>query len=161
VETVEHELLLLQLGCERAQGYEIARSMPAEKFPEWMASWHPDPRCQKACVVKSEDRPLLFAGVEHRAWILAIDDFLKGKRKTAPGVERSKCPFCAWLDLESKQLPALRALEAIHRKAHALVAGVPHFSEQEKDIESLALREGLHEVQAELMRQLEILIQES
>jgi len=42
VETVAHGTLLLQLGCELAQGYGIARPMPAGDFPAWAASWQPD-----------------------------------------------------------------------------------------------------------------------
>ena len=33
VETVDHGLMLLQMGCELAQGYAIARPMPAGDFP--------------------------------------------------------------------------------------------------------------------------------
>ena len=42
VETIEHGALLLSLGCEQAQGYGIARPMPAGELPAWMASWRPD-----------------------------------------------------------------------------------------------------------------------
>ena len=35
VETQAHSDKLLQLGCELAQGYGIARPMPAEQVPEW------------------------------------------------------------------------------------------------------------------------------
>ncbi|WP_296494487.1 EAL domain-containing protein [Rhodoferax sp.] len=42
VETIEHGTLLLQLGCELAQGYGIARPMPAELMPGWAAAWQPD-----------------------------------------------------------------------------------------------------------------------
>ena len=42
VETVAHGTALLQLGCELAQGYGIARPMPAEKLPAWVATWQPD-----------------------------------------------------------------------------------------------------------------------
>ena len=43
VETVAHGSLLLQLGCELAQGYGIARPMPADQLPGWAQSWRPDP----------------------------------------------------------------------------------------------------------------------
>jgi len=43
VETVAHGTALLQLGCELAQGYGIARPMPAADLPAWAASWQPDP----------------------------------------------------------------------------------------------------------------------
>jgi len=42
VETVAHGTALLQLGCEQAQGYGIARPMPAEQMPNWVANWQPD-----------------------------------------------------------------------------------------------------------------------
>jgi diguanylate cyclase (GGDEF)-like protein/PAS domain S-box-containing protein len=42
VETVSHGVALLQLGCELAQGYGIARPMPAGDIPEWVSSWKAD-----------------------------------------------------------------------------------------------------------------------
>ncbi|MFT6413796.1 MAG: diguanylate cyclase (GGDEF)-like protein/PAS domain S-box-containing protein [Glaciecola sp.] len=42
VETIAHGLALLQLGCELAQGYGIARPMPAEDIPEWASNWKAD-----------------------------------------------------------------------------------------------------------------------
>ncbi len=42
VETVAHGTMLLQLGCELAQGYGIARPMPADQLPPWVAGWQPD-----------------------------------------------------------------------------------------------------------------------
>ena len=42
-ETAAHCEMLLQLGCDLAQGYGIARPMPAEKMPQWCANWRPDP----------------------------------------------------------------------------------------------------------------------
>ncbi len=43
VETAAHGNLLLELGCELAQGYGIARPMPAEQLPRWAAAWQADP----------------------------------------------------------------------------------------------------------------------
>lgn len=42
VETVAHGELLIPLGCELAQGYGIARPMPAADLPRWAATWKPD-----------------------------------------------------------------------------------------------------------------------
>ena len=41
VETVEHGSRLLELGCDLAQGYGIARPMPPEQIPDWIAAWKP------------------------------------------------------------------------------------------------------------------------
>ncbi len=42
VETVEHGTALLQLGCELAQGYGIAKPMPKANIPAWVNEWKPD-----------------------------------------------------------------------------------------------------------------------
>jgi EAL domain-containing protein (putative c-di-GMP-specific phosphodiesterase class I) len=39
VETIAHGVALLQLGCELAQGYGIARPMPAGEITEWIFRW--------------------------------------------------------------------------------------------------------------------------
>jgi hypothetical protein len=36
VETTEHGLMLLLMGCENAQGYAISRPLPAGKFFKWL-----------------------------------------------------------------------------------------------------------------------------
>jgi len=43
VETHAHGALLLKLGCELAQGYGIARPMPAADMPAWVQRWHTTP----------------------------------------------------------------------------------------------------------------------
>jgi diguanylate cyclase (GGDEF)-like protein/PAS domain S-box-containing protein len=42
VETIAHGSVLLPLGCECAQGYGIARPMPANELPRWVSHWAPD-----------------------------------------------------------------------------------------------------------------------
>lgn len=42
VETTEHGTALLEMGCELAQGYGIARPMPASEIPKWINDWKPD-----------------------------------------------------------------------------------------------------------------------
>jgi len=42
VETIEHGTALLQLGCELAQGYGIAKPMPANDVPAWVNEWRSD-----------------------------------------------------------------------------------------------------------------------
>lgn len=42
VETIQHGTALLQLGCELAQGYGIARPMSADDIPTWLNVWKPN-----------------------------------------------------------------------------------------------------------------------
>lgn len=44
VETIEHGLMLLMMGCEHAQGYGIARPMPAQEVEQWIQQYQPEPR---------------------------------------------------------------------------------------------------------------------
>jgi EAL domain-containing protein (putative c-di-GMP-specific phosphodiesterase class I) len=43
VEIKTHADLLLSIGCDLAQGYGIARPMPAEAMLEWVKNWHEKP----------------------------------------------------------------------------------------------------------------------
>jgi EAL domain-containing protein (putative c-di-GMP-specific phosphodiesterase class I) len=58
VETVAHGTALLQLGCELAQGYGIARPMPPEQKPAWAATWQPyAARCELPWLGGEEQDP--------------------------------------------------------------------------------------------------------
>ena len=48
VETIAHGSVLLPLGCECAQGYGIARPMPAQLIMQWVQDWRPDVRWQES-----------------------------------------------------------------------------------------------------------------
>ena len=43
VETIKQGKMLLQLGCDLAQGYGIGHPMPATEIPNWVSTWRPDP----------------------------------------------------------------------------------------------------------------------
>jgi EAL domain-containing protein (putative c-di-GMP-specific phosphodiesterase class I) len=42
VESIELGSLLKSMGCELAQGFVIAKPMPANEIPEWVSRWQPD-----------------------------------------------------------------------------------------------------------------------
>ncbi|MBI5165117.1 MAG: EAL domain-containing protein [Magnetospirillum sp.] len=80
VETDEHGVLLARLGCEVAQGFSIARPMPAAEVPNWVANFRAHPEWSRSVHKRwsREDFPLLAAAVEHRRWLsqllAALDD---------------------------------------------------------------------------------------
>jgi diguanylate cyclase (GGDEF)-like protein/PAS domain S-box-containing protein len=51
VETLEHARALMDLGCELAQGYGIARPMPVELLPAWQQRWEQDADWQAIALV--------------------------------------------------------------------------------------------------------------
>lgn len=131
VETVEQGLMLLQMGCKLAQGYGIARPMPADEFSGWAAHWHPDPRWAAALMVSVDERPLLHAGVEHRAWAAALEGFIKGDSQVEPKLSRYQCQLGAWLYAEGpdgrSSQPVFQPIVALHWKIHALATIIMKF----------------------------------
>jgi len=53
VETIAHGEALLRLGCNLAQGYGIARPMPASNIPQWLSSWKVDDAWQEPNIIFS------------------------------------------------------------------------------------------------------------
>ena len=48
VETHAHGMLLMAIGCDLAQGYGVARPMPAADLPAWVQQWQAKPGWQVA-----------------------------------------------------------------------------------------------------------------
>jgi diguanylate cyclase (GGDEF)-like protein len=125
VETEQLGQMLIELGCELAQGYAIARPMPAEKVPEWLLAWHPFLSWQTAQPLEGSDVQLLLAEVEHRAWMKALKAHMAGKQDTPPPLGSDACPFGGWLNKASTRrrfglLDNFEALIRHHDALHAL-----------------------------------------
>jgi diguanylate cyclase (GGDEF)-like protein len=54
VETIAHGVALLKLGCELAQGYGIARPMPASDIPQWASVWKADDAWQAVNLIEAK-----------------------------------------------------------------------------------------------------------
>ena len=97
VESVEHGKLLLRLDCELAQGYAIARPMPAEAVPAWLGQWQPHPEWRYIRRISQEDMTTVFAAVELRSWVRMLEDFVLSKRHSPPEMDSQRCRFAGWL----------------------------------------------------------------
>jgi EAL domain-containing protein (putative c-di-GMP-specific phosphodiesterase class I) len=164
VETVEHGEMLLQLGCELAQGYGIARPMPARELTGWSATWRPDPAWINCRQVSRDDMRLLFASVEHRAWIAAIEAFLRGEREIPPQLDHHQCNFGRWLDTErlghrgAQQV--FQSIEQLHLQVHALAAEFCELQARGRNPEALARLGELHRLRDPLLEQMKALVQD-
>ena len=98
VETLDHGKLLIQLGCEIAQGYAIAKPMPAENIIGWANTWKSDPSWNNTMPVSPENMPILYGIVEHRAWARIVESCLMGKRESVSVLEYVQCQFGEWLN---------------------------------------------------------------
>ena len=139
VETVDHGVMLLQLGCDFAQGYGIAKPMPAKELQAWAATWRADPRWVEVPAVNANNRVVLFAIVEHRVWYGNLLAYLQGTRPSPPSLEAGPCSLSAWLDVRrlsaGGMTPSLVAIEALHHQLHALAAEIynAHASGRKQD----------------------------
>ncbi len=161
VESVNHGTMLLQLGCELAQGYGIARPMPAADFPAWMATWRPDTVWSTLLAVSGDDLPLIFSDVEHRAWIIAVEAFLKGERKVLPLVHH-QCRFSSWLENGGQarhgQQAAFHAVQSLHRELHALAVDLCELHASDRTLQALTRLDELHALRDEFLVQLKALV---
>ena len=133
VESVEHGSMLLQLGCDLAQGYVIARPMPATELSAWSQQWKPDPRWQARRAVSPPDLPALYASVEHSAWIEALEQHLNGTREVPPPPGHEHRRFDNWLDKDGRERYSNEAhfqvLERNHQKLHELAEQISALDE--------------------------------
>jgi hypothetical protein len=162
VETVEQGVLLLRLGCQVAQGFCIARPMPAEDLPSWVASWTPDPQWSNVTALDPIDRPLLYAGAEHAAWVGAIEAFLHGKRRVPPSLDPNQCRLGAWMSSEGFSLesrpPVVRQIESSHRRLHACGADILTLNAEARTAEATEALSRLHSLRDSLLAELKLLL---
>lgn len=165
VELAEHGTLLLQLGCELAQGYGIARPMPASEVPGWSASWRPDPVWLDLPAINRKDIPLLFASVELRAWAADVEAFLNGTRKAQPSLDHHQHGLGTWLDGEGLARyavqPAFLAIKLGYQQIHALAAELYELQANDSTAEALARLNVLYGLRDTLLEQLQMLVKES
>ncbi|MFW5816724.1 MAG: EAL domain-containing protein, partial [Wenzhouxiangella sp.] len=129
VETVRHGEILLDLGCELAQGYGIARPMPAAALPEWISSWQPSDSWRHRPPKSAAQLRLIFAMVEHRSWVARVAEFLDTGQQV-PELDAAGCAFGRWLDdhavaleLAPAKLQQLHDLhDEVHKAGRALIA---------------------------------------
>ena len=127
VETAEHGVLLMRIGCDRAQGYGIARPMPADKIPQWVQSYSPD---ESWAIWSNSDwelsnLPLVVAQSDHIKWIEEIFNVLNGQKlKLDHGAltNHNECGLGNWYNGHGKKhyghLASFQELKAIHESVH-------------------------------------------
>ncbi|MDR0776356.1 MAG: EAL domain-containing protein [Azonexus sp.] len=128
VESVEHGLALLLLGCDEAQGYGIARPMPAEALPGWINTFQADELWLSASSFRwsHEDLPLLIAEVDHHRWKKTLYTWLDAPDAShpTPSPDERECGFGRWYYSPFSQRyavsPRFAQLEPIHRRIHAI-----------------------------------------
>ncbi|UCV20276.1 EAL domain-containing protein [Ferribacterium limneticum] len=132
VETVEHGRLLLQLNCDHAQGYGIAKPMPAEKIVDWVRQWQPDPMWREISDLywDAADYPMLIAEIQLRNWVSQIV-YATNEGQPAPCSHldnTSKCEFGQWYFGETRRRyeshPVFAEIERPHQRIHEIASQI-------------------------------------
>jgi diguanylate cyclase (GGDEF)-like protein/PAS domain S-box-containing protein len=127
VESAEHGIMLMRLGCDVAQGYGIARPMPAADVIHWTRHFRPDPQwtvwADKAWNLA--DFPLLVAQSDHLKWVKAVTRIVEsGARPSSADqiADHRQCRFGQWyLGGGSERYAAMAefaAIAPIHEEIH-------------------------------------------
>ncbi|MCW8902327.1 EAL domain-containing protein [Sedimenticola sp.] len=127
VEVAEQGVLLLRLGCHIAQGYGIARPMPADEVAGWAATWQPDPSWALWANTQWEmsDFPLLVAQYDHQRWVKSVLNTLDGGRLSITQQELTNhraCRLGHWYENHGRRryghLTTFQEMEPLHAEVH-------------------------------------------
>ena len=162
VETAEHGLMLLRLGCELAQGYGIARPMPASDMPGWVNLWQGDPLWRNVEVVSRQDMPLLFASAEHRAWVLLLEAYLQGNAENRAQMDPAQCNVGLWLEgkarLQCPDSQAVKDLIRLHQAIHDFGSQLCQMHQHQQSHAALQQLPQLRQMRDELLKRFESLL---
>lgn len=125
VESIQHGVALLQMGCDKAQGFGIAQPMPAEQVTGWLAGFQPPTvwADSLAHLWPRHDMPLLLAELNFDLWVEKMRGFL-GDGQVPPILDPHQCQFGRWYDgagaREYQEMEAFRQLAPLHAKVHQI-----------------------------------------
>ncbi|RLA20759.1 MAG: diguanylate cyclase [Gammaproteobacteria bacterium] len=149
VETTEHGLMLLLMGCDYAQGYGIARPMPAREISDWLSSYRPNETwlncgnlepCYKVRRVQQLGLAVKRWGNHFETAIQSAPDQLQ----SWPIMEQTKCPCGNWLKREKHDqlfdTTWLAELDQAHDQVHSIAASLKALYPKDKQ---KAARDGL------------------
>lgn len=119
--------MLMRLGCDVAQGYGIARPMPAADVPAWVTQFKPDPAWSRWADLHWDlaDFPLLVAQQDHLKWVKQVVTAVSGTTMALTEdelVDHRRCRFGSWFYDKGREryghLPVFDELEPIHAHVH-------------------------------------------
>jgi len=165
VETSDHGLMLLAMGCYEAQGYGIARPMPVDKIPSWLSAYRSDTKwksfVENEYSAKDIKIQLLLLSLKH--WKNSFENNIQsepGHIEKWPILKRKKCHCGVFIKqaIQDKLFDEgwIKELETAHTAMH-IIADDIFDKYQEGNVDSA--RDGLNKLQVAVDKMTDILEQ--
>jgi diguanylate cyclase (GGDEF)-like protein/PAS domain S-box-containing protein len=129
VETTAHGLMLLLIGCEQAQGYGIAKPMPANELPDWLSNYKPNAEwqlCGSMQRSKKESEKKLFRLTTDQWKNKFVENIISGPETAEnwPIMDDKLCPCGSWLKRAKRaqifDREGLNRIEQTHENVHKI-----------------------------------------
>ena len=129
VETTAHGLMLLLMGCEEAQGYQIAKPMPAAAFSQWLSTYIPNQEwrlCGNDNFSEKENSLAIFQLISAQ-WKEKIKRKILSSPDDAtpwPILDTQQCHCASWIHRGSQDqlfdTAGIQKVEQAHNKIHII-----------------------------------------
>jgi diguanylate cyclase (GGDEF)-like protein/PAS domain S-box-containing protein len=156
VETLEQGKVLLQLGCELAQGYVVSPPMPAVQFPLWLQKWSPDSSWLDQPLIDSNQLQILFAGIEHQSWVADTVNYIKQTTQQSIPLRSHDCHFAEWLEKEGSgyfdNSVMYDKVKCLHQDTHTITYKIIKLHTQHHTDEAFKLLDTLYQLRDDLLK---------
>jgi diguanylate cyclase (GGDEF)-like protein/PAS domain S-box-containing protein len=161
VESASQGNMLMQFGCNIAQGHGLAMPMPAAKLEAWLPNFQLGYEWSLSTMrLEHEDLPLLSAELAHRRWVdqvfSAVDN---GNHAPCITMDIHGCGFGRWYDRRGREkygfLEEYVSIHPIHVAMHEIALQLLSAAALGESDKVLALRTRLLECQEMLMAKLD------
>lgn len=164
VETLEHGAMLIQLGCINAQGYGIARPMPADQMSAWIEQWLEKKAWSTINLPthNSEHLNLIVAMQSHIHWLETLATYLNNPSKESFTDQTSHhCQFGRWYHSSGfaryGSLPEFQELDPLHKKFHTVSTELINLVNEGNQADALNRLPELYTLRDLLLTQIQIL----
>ncbi|QFG79865.1 EAL domain-containing protein [Acidithiobacillus sp. 'AMD consortium'] len=120
VETCRHAELLTEMACELAQGYWIAKPMPAAQIPEWVSRYQPQYLPTTVTPLGTDDDLLKCHAHRVRQFVAALDGLEDFPDRVLETGAEAQCHLGVWLATEGLRYQNHPDWPVIHRRHHEL-----------------------------------------
>jgi diguanylate cyclase (GGDEF)-like protein len=165
VETPQHAVVLMKLGCRAGQGYGIAPPMPAKDVVGWLRDFSPDP-----LMSEWSDRPWSRRNIQNLAIYMehhrrSEELYYRIRREAGGSVPGEKsprepeCPLSLWVKGKGSQLfegsPLFLELVDLHHAAHGLARNMESLLRNRRAADALPMISEHMELNEGLLRAME------